>query len=63
MALPAKTDMYKQMEADRQWRVKELGFPPHHAHRMGALQWDYHRRLCDLAKIPPLEAWRQQVGH
>lgn len=40
---------------------RELGFPERYAHRMAGLQWEYHRKLAELAGVQPIPAWREEI--
>jgi hypothetical protein len=32
-------------------RIDQLHWPPHHAHRLATMQWEYARELCRLCHV------------
>ena len=51
--LPSTAEMIQASDLDYQKRL-EMGFPPHHAHRLGPLQWDFYRELAEMGGSEPL---------
>ena len=52
--LPSRDEMVQQCCHDYRLRL-ERGMSTHHAHYMGALQWDFYEQLAAMGGVPPLD--------
>jgi len=59
--LPTTEEMLKDEAKELDYRMKELGWPERHAHRMNNLQWAYNDELAELGSFPPLPKVYQEL--
>lgn len=52
--LPSSADMIKDSDEDFRKRL-ERGYPPHYAHKLGSLQWDFFNELAEMGGSKPLD--------
>lgn len=58
--LPSTAEMAAASDLDYRERL-EKGFPLHHAHRLGPLQWDFYRELAEMSGRQPLDPVLQML--